>query len=356
MEHNILANTRVLLVEDEVGHIEFISFLLESLGVGAYQVSSTEQEAIEQFKHFQPDIALLDIDLKAGGSGINVGKAIKAESDVPIIFITSNYDTATFAEVKKLKPHSFLDKQVNELKLRQSLELALQDYEELQQQRHEAERLSFVASHDLKEPLRNITSFAALLEKTLGEQLSDEAKTYLGYIKQGGSRMNALILGILENAQFSKNSLAQSEAVDLNEVFEYAKDFVQAEFKDRATSITSQPLPYLNTNRSLLEFVFKNLLHNAVKFNESETAEACIGFAIQGDKLELSFSDNGIGIPKAYKDKLFTMFKRLHPKDKYEGVGLGLALSQKAVAKLGGQLDFESEEGKGAKFRVVLPL
>jgi light-regulated signal transduction histidine kinase (bacteriophytochrome) len=352
MGNRILTQTKVMLVEDEPGHIDFISYLLQQLGVEDYRVASTETDAIQAFRDFRPDIALLDVDLKQGGSGIHVAKAIKAESDIPIIFITANYDTATFAEVKKLKPHSFLDKEVNEMKLRQSLELALQDHAELMEKKRDTESFSFVASHDLKEPLRNITSFAALLERELGEKLTPAAKDYLGFIKMGGQRMNSLIAGILENANLSNREATKHTAVDLNQVFTEARDFVQKEFKHCA--VLSEPLPILLSDRNLLGFVFKNLLHNALKFNQAELATVQVSSETKNGQVILYFTDNGIGIPEADAEKVFEPFKRLHPKALYDGAGLGLTISKKAVEKLGGNICVKRREGGGSIFEITL--
>lgn len=353
MEDNQWRGLKLLLVED--GHQPSISHLLERLGIGAYEIARSEVEAIQLFRNFRPDIILFAIAIKSDKSCFNAAKTIKLESDIPIILVASNYDANTFSEIKKLKPHSFLDKPLSPMKLRQSIELALQGHAELRQLRLEGARLSFVASHALKEPIRNITSFAALLETKLGKELSEDAKTYLKYIKQGGQRMNSLIAGILENANLSHQRGQSLAHVDLNDTLEISRNLVQKEFSDRLVQVEAKHLPVVTTDPALLAFVFKNLMHNAIKFNQSPVAL----IKVEGEATEhwtkISFTDNGIGIEPAYHGKLFEMFSKLHPNDRYEGAGLGLYLSQKVMVNLGGKVGFFSEGEAGSTFWLLLP-
>jgi signal transduction histidine kinase len=242
------------------------------LGVENYSMAKNEAEAVQILRSFQPDIVVLDIDSKQCGSCLDIAKAIKASSDIPIILVASNLDIKTYNELKTLNPQSFLYKPLNPMKLAQSVELTVRGYLEFRQLRREAEQFYFLASHDLKEPIRNITSFASLLEMELGDNLSEKAKAYLQYIKQGGQRIHSLTVGILENSNLINKRLYCLDTVDLNCTLQIAGQLAQTSFGDRRLHIAAERLPFVKTDPTLIEFVFKKLLHNALKFNESPEA------------------------------------------------------------------------------------
>lgn len=356
MGQNSLSGSKLLLVVDDKEHQAHISKLLETLDIGTYALAEGGVEALQLLDSFQPDIALVDLDLQNGNGGFQVAKAIKSESDIPIILLTSNLDSGAFNEAKKLRPHAFLDWQLDSLKLGQSIELALLHNAELRHFRREAEQFSFVASHDLKEPIRAITSFATLLERELKEKLSGNAKAYLHYIKQGGQRMNSLIVGILENAIVNNKRCQYLEPVDLNDALADAVRFAQTDFGGKLVQIEANCLPAVATDPVLIEFVFKRLLHNALKFNDSPIPLVKVCGEVSKNWVKISFADNGIGIGQEHREKIFDMFVKLHPKDKYEGAGLGLFHSQKAMAALGGEIGFSSKLGIGSEFWVTFPL
>ena len=256
--------------------------------------------------------------------------------------------------------NAYRDKERNNLILEEKVAartLALQKTNtQLVQSNEELSRFAYVASHDLREPLRNITNFTQLLQKELQSTQKEEVLLFMDIINKNTAHMNNLIMDTLEFTQLSNNTVKKS-AVNLNQTIKNIKSSIATRLKNRNATITiSHPLPIVQANEGLLFSVFKNLIENGINYNESTTPIININHSIKEADYIFSINDNGIGIPKDYQETVFKMFKRLQNREKYEGSGMGLANCKKIIDKLGGKIWVESDGINGSTFFFTLPI
>lgn len=264
----------------------------------------------------------------------------------------------SYLRAQQGKELSRLIKERTEQLERANLELT-QTNGELLESNTELERFAFIASHDLKTPLHNIIKFSGLLKHKLEPQATDEIKDYLSFIIQGGKRMNFLIEDVLEYSKLSRpDNGSQKEIIDLNRLVGDIARSISEYLDSRNASIAmTTSLPSVFWCHSKIFMLFKNLIENGVKYNESPEPTISIRASEENGELNLFFSDNGIGIGKEYHEKIFLMFTRLHNQTEYEGSGLGLAACKKIVEEFGGTIHCEehTQGTSGTTFRISLP-
>lgn len=232
---------------------------------------------------------------------------------------------------------------------------------ELRRSNAELEQFAYVASHDLQEPLRKVASFCQLLEKRYGDQLDDRGHEYIKFAVDGAKRMQVLINDLLTFSRVGRLNTMPSE-VDLNAAFDEAVDNLSTAVEDSGVQIQrpEQPLPTVTGDATLLTMVFQNLLGNAVKFRRPELPPRVVVECVPdpgGDDAGwlISVSDNGIGIPEEFSEKVFVIFQRLHGRDVYSGTGIGLALCKKIVEYHGGTIWIDPSYTDGTRFCFTLP-
>jgi PAS domain S-box-containing protein len=214
----------------------------------------------------------------------------------------------------------------------------------------ELEQFAYVASHDLQEPLRMVTSFLSLLEKKYGEAVDDKGKQYIHFAVDGAKRMRQIILDLLEFSRVGR--LEESiEEVDTGKIIGDILPLYRKQIEEQNAAITFDNLPMLQTYKVPARQVFQNLIGNALKY-QKPGVRPLIHISCEDLHTHWRFSvkDNGIGIDPEYFDKIFIIFQRLHNKDEYSGTGMGLAVTKKIVENLGGRIWVESEEGAGSVF------
>jgi PAS domain S-box-containing protein len=221
--------------------------------------------------------------------------------------------------------------------------------EELLRSNIELENFAYVASHDLQEPLRMVSSFTQLLEMKYKDKLDNEALEYIHFAIDGSKRMYDLINGLLAYSRIHTKG-KEFDRVDLNIVMENAIKFLTLKIQERNAIIKSDALPIVKGDYSQLIQLFQNLITNGIKFNNKKIPRINISVKSENDHYLISFKDNGIGIDPQYFDRIFRMFQRLLPKDQYEGTGIGLAICKRIVERHGGNIWVESESGKGSTF------
>jgi light-regulated signal transduction histidine kinase (bacteriophytochrome) len=227
---------------------------------------------------------------------------------------------------------------------------------ELRRSNDELQRFAYVASHDLSEPLRMVTSYCGLLADEYGEQLDDDARDYLHFAVDGAIRMRALIDDLLDYSRVGW-SAAPAVPVSLTEVFADAVRDVGPAIADAGADVSVGLLPVVRGDEAQLRRVAQNLLANAVKFRaEGRAPQIAVTAVSSGSMVTVSVSDNGIGIPQQHRERVFVMFKRLHARDAYAGTGLGLALCKRIVEMHGGDVWVEEQPQGGSVFRFTLPL
>lgn len=221
----------------------------------------------------------------------------------------------------------------------------------------ELERFAYIASHDLKSPLKNMISFAGLLRHQLKNEALDEESTnqYISYIVKSGTRMNNLIDDILEYSKLSSKDSTENEVISLNELVEEISQLLQNNSNGKLFNIETSKLPKLKWNYSKIFLLFKNFIENGLKYNESNNPTVKINFTKTENSNLVHFVDNGIGIEQEYFDKIFIMFHRLHGTGKYDGTGLGLATCKKIVDEFNGNINISSQIGRGTSFKIEIP-
>jgi light-regulated signal transduction histidine kinase (bacteriophytochrome) len=228
---------------------------------------------------------------------------------------------------------------------------------QLRRSNAELEQFAYVASHDLQEPLRKVAAFCQLLEKRYGDQLDERAKQYIDYAVDGAKRMQRLINDLLTFSRVGR-VIEGNELVALDSTLNSALDNLSGAIEESAAVIERpEQLPDVAGQPTLLTMLWQNLIGNAVKFHTPGTAPVVRIECEPGDHLDewqFSVSDNGIGIPPEFADKIFVIFQRLHNREDYSGTGIGLALCKKIVEYHGGNLWIDTEYTGGARFRFTL--
>ena len=225
---------------------------------------------------------------------------------------------------------------------------------ELAQSNAELEQFAYVASHDLQEPLRMVTSYAQLLARRCEGQLDSDGREFIEYIVDGAERMQALINDLLTYARAGQPS-QRRESVDCNKILAKVKHHLSIAIKEAGATINNDALPVVEADARQLTQVLQNLLSNALKFRGDNPPVIDITCVTNDDEFEIAVLDNGIGIDPQYHERIFLMFQRLHTRGQYEGTGIGLAICKKIVESMGGRIRVESEFGKGARFVFTLP-
>ncbi len=231
---------------------------------------------------------------------------------------------------------------------------------DLERSNRDLEQFAYVASHDLQEPLRKVSSFCQLLQRRYGGQLDERADQYIEFAVDGASRMQRLINDLLAFSRVGRTTEAFSP-VDLGEVAAAAVAQVDAARVDVGGTITLGALPTVTGDATLLRQLFVNLLGNGLKFHrdgvapEVRVSSRPVDGAGASGGWEIAVADNGIGIEPEYADKVFVIFQRLHGRDLYPGTGIGLSLAKKIVEFHGGAIGLATTGGPGTVVRFTLP-
>jgi signal transduction histidine kinase len=240
------------------------------------------------------------------------------------------------------------------LLIQQSDQIATQN-RQLLQANEELRQFAYIASHDLKEPLRMIGSYTQIIGRTLQKHLTDDTKRYFTYVNDGVIRLNHLLDAILQYATVGKTEEA-IEPIDLTDIVQICTMHLKVRIEESSTEIHCEALPTVIASYSLLVQLMQNLIGNAVKFRKPECPSiVLISSEETEDEWIIGVQDNGIGIPKEFQDRIFVMFQRLHARTQYEGTGIGLSICQKIVQRLGGRMWLVSEINEGATFYFTLP-
>jgi PAS domain S-box-containing protein len=228
--------------------------------------------------------------------------------------------------------------------------------QELARSNSELEQFAYVASHDLRQPLRQISSYAQLLEKRYSENLPGDAKSFLDYVCGGAKKMDRLILDLLEYSRVGRVG-AEFAPVSLLEAIHSAAENLQFDVADTATFLSlPEQAPRVMGDASELLRLFQNLIGNAIKYRAKDRrCEIVVTVHEFPGETMVSVADNGIGIPADQVDRIFGIFQRLHLADDVEGTGIGLAVCRKIAEHHKGRIQVSSTEGEGSVFSVMFP-
>lgn len=375
----------ILLVDDRPENLLALEAALEPLDQNLVKADSGE-EALRLLLRQEFAVILLDVQMP-GMDGFDTAIQIKERDktkDIPIIFLTAisrephhalrGYSTGAVDYMAKpfdpwvlrAKVAVFVDLYEKSSLLKKQKELLAQRLEEryraeqaLEEKAKELERsnadlqqFAYVASHDLQEPLRVMNGYLDLLADSIGA--NPDAQSMIKRIKRSTDRMDALIQDLLEYARVDSQPEPFADT-DLNEVLEYAIGNLEVAIKEHEVTVEQTALPTVKGDQSQLLQLFQNLIANGVKFRADKPCVVAIRADRKGDEWEISVQDNGIGINEAHVDRIFTIFERLNPLEKYPGSGIGLSVCKKIVERHGGRIWAESSPGDGTTMRFTLP-
>ncbi len=228
---------------------------------------------------------------------------------------------------------------------------------DLEQSNKDLELFAYAASHDLREPLRMITSYIGLFERQYGKQFDENAKEYMWYISDGAKRMNQFILDLLEYSRLGRVE-GSKKLVQLNDIVEMAQNNLTMSIKEKEASLEVESLPQVFGNTQQLLTLFQNLISNGLKYSSPERNPKIIIRHTKAnvDSWQIEVRDNGIGIEEKNIKNVFGLFSRFHTGPKVEGTGIGLALCKKIIEQQGGTIWVESKPGIGSSFFFTLPV
>ncbi len=228
--------------------------------------------------------------------------------------------------------------------------------DDLERSNRDLNQFAYAASHDLNEPLRMIISYIQLLERRLGPDLDGDSREFFGYVEDGAQRLRQLINALLEYARVDTRFRPQEE-VDLTAIAREATQNLHMYIRERGGEVYFSNLPTVRSaDPTLMLSLLQNLIQNGIKYNESDIPFVRIEtVGTRYGEVRISVEDNGIGIPRDQRERAFEMFHRLHPRDRYEGAGVGLALCRRIAERHGGRVILDDGPGgRGTRVIVVL--
>jgi PAS domain S-box-containing protein len=226
----------------------------------------------------------------------------------------------------------------------------------LERSNQELQSFTHVASHDLQEPLRKVQLFSSRIEEKYRDLLDEDGKEYINRMQSAVQRMQTMINDLLKYAHISSET-QQFELVDLNATLQEVIMDLELQIENVQGTIEADPLPIVPAYPSQMYQLFQNLLSNALKYHRPNVPPVVrISCEYLPRKCSISVEDNGIGFSKEHSERIFGFFQRLHGRNEYQGNGIGLAICRKIVANHAGSIQAESQEGKGSKFVVTLPI
>ncbi len=226
--------------------------------------------------------------------------------------------------------------------------------EELAKSNAELEQFAYIASHDLQEPLRMVSSYVQLLERRYKGKLDQDADEFISFASEGAVRMQRLINDLLAYSRVGTSG-KNFETLNLEAILAQALENLQLVIKEQNAAVTHDPLPIAFGDSGQLTQVFQNLIDNAIKFSGDEMPKVHISAWLEGGECVCSVRDNGIGIAPEYLNRLFLLFQRLHTRKEYPGTGLGLAICKRIVERHGGKIWVESKPKEGSTFYFRIP-
>ncbi len=226
--------------------------------------------------------------------------------------------------------------------------------EELARSNKELGQFAYVASHDLQEPLRMVTSYVQLLARRYRGKLDGDADEFIGFAVNGAARMQQLINDLLTYSRVGTRG-KEFEPTNCEVILQQSLKNLQIAIEEKQAIVSHDPLPTVMADNVQLGQLFQNLIGNAIKFQGTEPPHVHMSASRNGNGWVFSVRDNGIGIAPEYAERIFVIFQRLHTREKYPGTGIGLAVCKKIVERHGGRIWVESEPGKGATFYFTMP-
>ena len=376
----------ILIVDDTPVNVAVLAEHLAAHGFSV-MVAQDGEEGIERALLTKPDLILLDV-MMPGVSGLETCRQLKTDErtrEIPVIFMTAlsdigdkisgyqaggvDYVTKPFHTeevLARINTHLSLqtmrrtlmdqnNRLQQEIAVRETAEAVLAERSrELARSNAELEQMAYVASHDLQEPLRMVTSYLQLLEQRYGGRLDADAHEFIGFAVDGARRMQSLIEDLLTYSRLGTKGKALAPT-DCAAVMETASRSLRMAIEESGAQLDCGKLPVVQGDEAQLTQLLQNLLANAIKFRTAHAPRIAVRAAADGPFWRFQVQDNGIGIAPEYSERIFEMFQRLHSRNPYPGTGIGLAICKKIVERHGGRIWVESPGEQGTVFTFTLP-
>ncbi len=295
---------------------------------------------LKEYKQTQKQITRLDFQLKR----------TKNDREIAINLLNTSIEDLEEKQNELAKANKLLSEQ-KQLLEEQSKNLQ-EHFNKLENSYQELEQFSYIASHDLKSPLRSIAGFAQLLKRKYGSELGEEADEYIDFIVKATVHMGDVIRDLLEYSKMGKSNLL-FELTDMNEVIKTIIQNLRADIEQSKAIIEIDNLPTLAIHRTGIAQVFQNLIGNAIKFKGDASPIIKIKCEQHNNAWQFSIEDNGIGLDESFKNKVFLPFQRING-DKVKGTGIGLAICKKVILLHRGDIWYTSKKGEGTTFYFTL--
>ena len=364
----------ILLVDDQPGNLLAHEAILAELGENIVKATSG-REALECLLRRDFAVILLDVNMPEM-DGFELAELIRGRprfEKTPLIFITGTSTTEldrlngyrlgavdylflpVIPQVLKAKVSVFVQLALHNQAQAHQLQVIKKLNREWQEANKELEAFCYTVSHDLRAPLRGITSFAQLLVQDYGSKLDEEGRRLLGIIQRETQRMGRLVDELLGFSRLSRQHLRKS-VLDMTAMAMSVFDELMTRHPGRKPELELNPLPTACGDEALVRQVFVNLLSNAIKFTgQREIARIEIGSQSDSEEDIYYVKDNGAGFDPKHAGKLFGVFQRLHGQEEFEGTGVGLALVQRIIHRHGGRIWAKSNVNQGATFYFTVP-
>ncbi|MEO8210058.1 MAG: ATP-binding protein [bacterium] len=354
------AIANILIVDDRPENLISLSSILEQDGRIILKANSGN-EALKIALENEIAMILLDVQMP-DMDGFEVARLLKENSrtrDIAILFVTAlnkdekyalqGYEEGAVDYLQKPLDINLVKAKVNvfEKLYRQRIELR-ESNERLTNSNKQLDEFVYIVSHDLKAPLRGLSSLCTFLEEELGKNNKQEVIDLITMIKSRTSRMQSLIDGILHYSRMA-NSNGDKEPVEVNELINNIIDLLSPPSNIKFD--VQDKLPLILTERVKLHEVFQNLISNSIKYNNKEQCVITIRCHVYPHHYEFLVQDNGCGIKKEHHEKIFGIFQTLIPKDKSESTGIGLSIVKKIIERQQGEISVDSEIGVGSTFK-----
>jgi signal transduction histidine kinase len=363
-----MIGSKILVVEDERIVAKDISKRLEKLGYIVVATASSGQEAIRKAIETRPDLVLMDVQLRGDMDGVDTAQHIRADIDIPVIYLTAYADQNTLQRAKITEPFGYIVKPFDERDLHAAIEIALRRHlaevavhVALQKEKELSElksRFWSMVAHEFRSPLTTISASAQLLEHH-GHQLNEERRReYLYMIREAAEAMNNLLNDVLSVGKAEGGSLKfKPELIDLEEFCRTLVEEIQfhAGARHRLVFRAQGQCVDIYADRQLIWHILNNLLSNAIKYSP-HGGDVELTLICSEREVVFQVKDTGIGIPQEDQQHLFESFHRANNVGNIPGTGLGLTMVKKCTELHNGEIQVESRINVGSTFTVTLPV
>ena len=350
-------NKVVLVVDDLPDMRQLISQTMEMAGYVTVEAGDGE-DGLEIATQNIPDLILLDwmMQRMSGPQFLRKLRANDLTKGIPVVMLTARSDWESRLQAAEMGADAFLGKPFNQRELLSTVRnlLKLKEGElELKRANDSLEEFVHIVTHDLKSPAHTIQQFAAILDEGIGGERSPNVNTAIGHIQNLSGRMIRMISDLLQYSRV-RHKPPVFETVSLRDCLQEALEQIDGQIQETGARVESVELPQIQGTWTLWTEIFQNLVSNGIKYNESDVPKVEVSMTDCDVHWEIAVLDNGIGVPKTERERVFLPFNRLHSSSAYEGTGLGLAFCKQVIEHHGGQIwmDLENDQGTCVKFTV----